>query len=342
MHGSSVLRGERNHSRTLFKGGRTDSKEVIEVSRSHTDLRSEESTTSGEALNKSFEARKVRQYDGTLSVTTEHTKRTLGEKFSSPLDTNIQSTTLVYKVDGQTSIDGPGAGPNVSKSACAQIDVSINEQQGLFTSSTKKTTEVTSLDANGQPEVGKDGKVIKKVGVENNDKLSNSGSAALWALMDGTYDLLWMMCQIYAEKDSKKKNEIWVKAQEKFPTVFVDVFETCGIAWCGEVSVHTQKLGDGLPYAMAVASVSMMCRALLAQKTTYSTTYAKGGEILSDVSTGKKGWQNLALETKQLLTSLPAATGVDTAAAVFKMLQLSAQFIIVWYETGYITLCTFA
>jgi hypothetical protein len=86
---------------------------------------------------------------------------------------------------------------DIALNASSHVNVEVIETQGLFTTSITQTEEIVVLDANGK-EVSK----IKDTKIGN--KLSTSGSAGLWALCDGCYEIIGIMGMIMVEKDERK------------------------------------------------------------------------------------------------------------------------------------------
>lgn len=146
------------------------------------------------------------------------------------------------------------------------------------------------------------------------------------------------MAMIMFEKNTEECNKLWARVINRYPTVLVDVFETMGIAYSGELGATTAGLGDGLPYAVAVAVMSLFMRAVLAGKTDSNKTIKAQ---LNSSSWRKKSWRTLANETKNVLVALPSATGIQVSDVIFKILQLSCQFALVWSEVPYVTNWTF-
>lgn len=321
-HGTAVLKGETSTRIDQFSNGHIRTKEKVEINSAFTDLRSEQKGLEPAKLTKAGEDRECH---GTIARTKETTTKSIGKGLK--LETKTTATTKVHTFTGETTAGTTTM--DIAPNASSHVNVEVTETQGLFTTSITQTEEIVVLDVN-------DKEVSKTKDNKIGNKLSSSGSAGLWALCDGCYEIIGIMGMIMVEKDEKMKGELWDRFHKRYPTISIDIFETMGIAYSGERGATTACLGDGLPYALAVAALSMILRAVLSNKTNYMNA-------INDMRRKKrKTWNELAYDTQKYMVALPSVTGVEGCDVFFKVLQLSCQFALVWSEVPFVTNWTFA
>lgn len=324
--GASTLSGSTAEPVKKFQGGHTRTVNKVSINQVHKDLRIE-TTEDGnnQATTTHFRAGEKREQQGTVSKTTSKFTKSLTAG-SLTIEHNIESTTSVHGFVGEASDAQPMQ---------QQVVATTKEKHGLFTVESHTTEEVITYDATG--------KEAERTSKDRRDSsLSAPGTAGLWALCDGCYDIIGNLFFLMREKSTEKQQELWLKVIRKGQTIGVDVFETTGIAYCSEVGAATMVHGDGLPYAIAIALISLVARSSLTaheqaktkrEKRTVAETLKNMSLMVSGLK--KKSWAEILSDTKSAITNISSNNPLATSDAVFKVLQLSCQFMLVWAELPY-------